>query len=448
MNSSTDSKDPARQVRIHYAWIILIGCCFMEAGSLGGVFDAAGVFFVPVCTDLGFPRAELALYLTFFSLLTIVGMPLVGRWLPKYNINFLLTTMMTLILLAMAAMAFYTEVWQWWISGAVYGFCGSFIFVMPAPIMINNWFQKRRGLALGIGMSCSGIGGAVLSPTFAAIIEAVGWRNGYLLAALIIAVMVLPFTIFVFKFKPADVGLRPYGWSKEDERIVEELREENKKVPGVPAKAALWTTPFACLFLFAGLIPFCGAFNAQLPAHMTQVGFDPIVASTILTAVMLGNVVEKLIVGYLNDRIGVQFTVNIQHAAVALGLLGLIFAGNNLLLIYISAFLFGAQNSLVSVSTPLIIRQLFGNKDFVKLFAWAKVGNGLIGAIWPFLIAFFYDQAGSYIPAFWFGVGVMAASFIAIRTAYARRTKLQWHDLPENREEARKIRFSSKASTL
>ena len=35
--------------RFHYAWLILIGCCFMQAGGLGAILDAAGVFFVPVC---------------------------------------------------------------------------------------------------------------------------------------------------------------------------------------------------------------------------------------------------------------------------------------------------------------------------------------------------------------------------------------------------------------
>lgn len=437
-----------RKPRIHYAWWILIGCCFLEAGSLGGVLDAAGVFFVPVCNDLGFLRSELSMYLTVYSLATVISMPFVGRWLPKFNINILLTVTMSLVVLAMAAMSFYSESWQWWISGAVLGLAGAFIFVMPAPILINNWFKKKRGLAIGIGMSFSGIGGAILSPVFAAIIQAIGWRNGYLVAAAIVAVLVLPFTLFVFKYKPEDKGLKPYGWSEEDEELERTLKGEKKTMPGVPASKALKTIPFVCMFLFAGLIAYFGGFNAHLPGHGVAVGLDPVTAATIVTAVMFGNVVEKIVVGILNDRVGVQFTVNLQLAMVFCGFVGLIFSGGNLVLIYISAFLFGAQNSLVSVSTPLIIKQLFGAKDFVKVFAYARVGTGIIGALGPATVGIFFDVSGSYTWAFILGIGIVIAGFIVTRLAYAKKKTLEWEDLPDDPKEADQIRNSRIASML
>ena len=116
--------------RVHYAWLILIGCCFMQAGGLGAVLDAAGVFFVPVCDSLGFSRSEISLYLTFYFIATVFAMPLVGRWITRFNINRLLSVSFLLVIAAVAAMGFYTEPWQWWVSGIVFGLAGSFIFVM------------------------------------------------------------------------------------------------------------------------------------------------------------------------------------------------------------------------------------------------------------------------------------------------------------------------------
>ena len=435
-----------KKPRIHYAWWILIGCCFLEAGGLGGMFDAAGVFFVPVCSDLNFTRSEFALYLTINMLVSVLVMPLVGKWLPKFNIRIILTVAYICLLLAMGAMAFYSEPWHWWLSGVVIGIAGSFIFIMPAPILINNWFKKRRGLALGIGMSFSGIGGAILSPVFASIIEAIGWRGGYLSAAVILGVLVLPWTIFVFRYKPEDMGLKPYGWSEEDERLTNKIASENKTVPGVSASKALRTIPFVCLFLFGGLIAYFSGFNAHLPGFAVSLGFSPILASTILTAVMLGNVTEKLLMGWLNDKIGVQFTVNIQLLMVFLGFAGFIFAGNNLIILYISAFLFGAQNSLVAVSTPLIIRQIFGNKDFVLIFAYVRVGTGLIGSLGPLTVGGLFDVTGSFTTSFLVGMGIVVLGFIVVRIAYALRPGLKWEDLPDDPEEARKIREAKGAS--
>lgn len=84
----------------------------MQAGCLGAVLDACGVFFVPVCEDLGFARSEISLYLTFYFIATIFAMPIVGKWVSKYNINRVLSIAFILVVAAVAAMGFYSEPWQ------------------------------------------------------------------------------------------------------------------------------------------------------------------------------------------------------------------------------------------------------------------------------------------------------------------------------------------------
>lgn len=414
--------------RFHYAWLILIGCSFMQAGGLGAVLDAAGVFFVPVCDDLGFSRSEISLYITFYLISTIFAMPVVGKWITKYNLNRLLSAAFTLTVAAVAAMGLYSEPWQWWISGIVFGLAGSFIFVVPTPIIIGNWFHSHKGLALGVSMSFSGIGAAILSPVFTLLIQSFGWREAYFLAALIMAILVLPWTMFVLKLYPKDVGWKPYGWSEEDERESVLRAGRASKQAGVPLSRALKTIPFLCMFLFAGLIAYFGGFNSHLPGFAQSIGFSAMVGSSLLTAVMVGNVVEKLIVGWLNDRIGVRYTVNIQLGMVALGLTGLIFAGDNLALIYLSVFLFGAQNSLVSVSTPLIIRDIFGERDFPAIFTYARIGTGAIGCLGPVTVAGIFDVTGSFYPAFAVGLVVVFLGFLASHIAYIFKDKLYWID--------------------
>lgn len=418
----------ASKFRVHYAWWILIGCCFMQAGGLGAVLDAAGVFFVPVCNDLGFSRSEMALYLSFYFIATVFAMPIVGKWITKYNINRLLSAAFTLVVAAVAAMGFYSEPWQWWISGVVFGLAGSFIFVVPTPILIGNWFDSHKGLALGVAMAFSGIGGAVLSPVFTLFIEMLGWREAYLFSSVVMAALVLPWTLFVFKLRPEEVGLKPYGWKGESECDKESWESGRKVIPGVPLSKAIKTIPFACMFLFAGLIAYFAGFNSHLPGFAQSIGFSAMVGSSLLTAVMIGNVVEKLLVGWLNDRVGVQFTVNIQLVMVAFGFLGFILAGDNLILLYASAFLFGAQNSLVSVSTPLLIRQLFGERDFPAIFTYARIGTGVIGCLGPVTVAGVFDVTGSFIPAFALGIAITFLGFLVVRLAYLFRPKLCWLD--------------------
>ena len=113
-------------------------------------------------------------------------------------------------------------------------------------------------------------------------------------------------------------------------------------------------------------------------------------------------------------------------AMVACGFVGFMFSGDNLVLLYASAFLFGAQNSLVSVSTPLLIRQLFGERDFPAIFTYARIGTGVIGRLGPVTVAGIFDVTGSFVPAFGLGIAITALGFLSVRLAYRLRGKLAW----------------------
>ena len=427
------------------AIIVLIGVCFMQAGGLGAILDAAGVFFVPVCEDLGFARAEIAFYLTCYLLGTIVAMPFVGNWISRMNINKLLTFMFTLVVIAVGMCSIYNEPWQWWISGVVYGTAGSFIFVIPGPILITNWFDSHRGIAMGVSMSFSGIDGAILSPVFTAIIQAMGWRTAYVIAAIIMAAMVLPWTAFVFKLHPEDIGLVPYGADPE-KKAAQAESGERPSFSGVPARSALKTVPFWAMFCVAGFVAYFAGFNSHLPGYAQSIGFDAMFGATLVTATMVGNVVEKLIIGWLNDKIGVQLTVYSQLVMVASGLFLLTVVGNNAILMYLSCFLFGAQNSIYSVSIPLLTRMLFGERDFPKLFAWTKIGTGVIGCVGPTSIALVYDVTGSFVGAFYIGVGVAILAAIAVTLAIRFRHTLTWVDEEGNEVEKADYRHGVSAS--
>ena len=233
----------------------------------------------------------------------------------------------------------------------------------------------------------------------------------------------------MFKLRPEDMGLRPYGWTEEDERAELSREKKHLALPGVPLEKALKTVPFVCMFLFAGLIAYFAGFNSHLPGFAQSVGHSALVGSSLLTAVMIGNVVEKLFVGWLNDKVGVQLTVNIQLAMVALGFIGFIFSGGNLVMLYISAFLFGAQNSLVSVSTPLLIRQIFGERRFPGHLHLRPYRHGCHRVLRPGDSGGHLRRDGQLHPCASSSVSASRRSaFITTRLAYVYRRRLHWVD--------------------
>lgn len=371
--------------------------------------NSAGVFFVPVCNDLGFSQGEISKYLTLYSWSTCVGMLLVARFFPRIDVRVSMSICTAAVAIALGAMCVYTQLWQWYASGIVFGLAGSFLFVVPTPILIGNWFDKHEGIAVGVAMAFSGIGAAAFSPLLTWLISEVGWRSTYLIAGIAMAIMILPWTIFVFRFSPQRMGLEPYGYDKEKAS----LKDESKQLPGVPLKKALPTLSFVALFLFAGLCSFYGAYNSQLPNFAVNIGETAMFGATLISVSMAGNVVSKIVSGFLIDAIGAAFATIIQLVIVAASMLGFALLREPIML-YIAAFAFGFQNSLVSVSTPMLIKSSFGSRSYTEIFAFVRLGTGILGGIGITAVAMSYDAFGDYTFAFFMGFVVSLAGIVCV----------------------------------
>ena len=411
---------------LHYAWLVFAGCCCLMAGGLGAVLNSSGIFLVPIAEELGFTRGELALYLSFYMIAMVFASPIVGNLLPRANIRILMTCMFILVCLAEGLMSVYTQLWQWYASGIVFGLCGTFCFILPTPLMIGNWFNKRRGLVLGIAMSFSGIGTAIWSPLFTFLIQNFGWRITYVLVACIMAVLVLPWTMFVFRYRPSDMGLQPYG-VKTDEAIprTDKGTTDPKFLSGVPVKAAVFSTPFACIFLLCGLDEFYGGFGNQIPGFANSIGETAAFGATLLSIMSIGNIAIKICVGWLVDKIGVPRTVVIQLCACLIACLMFAFF-REIWTLYFAAFLLGVQNSVVTVAEPLLVRHFFGEKNYAQLYSYCRVAGGIMGAFGIPAVAFIYDLSGGYELAFI--IGAFLAVFLALLTILASFFKkhLKW----------------------
>ena len=283
-----------RSRRLHPAWLILIACCFLQAGGMGTINNAAGIMVPAVLGDLQFSQGSFMLYFTIQGLCMTAALPVAGKLLPKVSMRVLVSVGMVAAALAFASMGQFNAVWQWYVAGAVLGVAAAFAFLLPAPVMIGNWFKKKAGLAMGIAMACSGIGGAVMNPLGGALIQSLGWRPTYAVLALIAAVLVLPFSLLVMKFKPADPR-DAYGADEVEDTPASSGAET---ASGVSAARAVRSLAFACVFLVAGFLSLESAFLQLMPTYAGTVGLAA-VAAFLPSIAMISNIVGKLVLGWL-----------------------------------------------------------------------------------------------------------------------------------------------------
>ena len=402
---------------IHYAWRIMIGCCFLQAGALGAIMNSGGIFFVPICNDLGLDRGAIALYLTFYFIATTFTYPFVAKFLPKWDFRKFLTGCFLILAAVEAATGFFTELWQWYVGGVILGIAGALVFVVASTVLIENWFVEKRGTALGIAMCGSGIGGVVFPILGNYLIETIGWRMAYPAIAVIICILVLPWTMFVFRLHPSDLGLEPYGAEKAKEM---EAAAANEK--GMPAKKAIFTLAFVCIFLYAGIEALFSGYNNHLPGFAESIGYSAAFGASILSLAQLGYTVATLVMGWVTDKIGVAASTYITLGITALSLLGFSFFQDEIPLI-ISAFVFGMNSVIITISVPTLISDIFGKKHFAEILPYSRM-SGIIGCFGAAAIGACFDITGSYVGSFLAGVGILAACAILVGIALSQKKKL------------------------
>ena len=417
---------------IFYGWWIVVGCCFLQACCLGLMMNSAGIFYTPVTEDLGIGLGPLAMYVTVYFFVTPFTYPFVARILPKYNINVVLSIAVVICCVAMALMSTYTSVWQWYFSGVLYGIGGAFVFVVAATVLIENWFDKKRGLALGITQCCSGLGGAVFPIVGTMLINQIGWRSTYLLLAVVAAILVLPWTLFVFKFKPEDKGLKPYGYE-------EKKTDEGSLVavyPGVPAKKAIFTLAFWALFLYGGVEALMSGYNTHLPGFSVAIGLGDMFGSEMLALAQIGYVVATIGIGWLTDRIGVVVPSFITLAITALSLLGFAVLRDQLPLA-VCAFFFGTNSVIITISMATLVADIFGRKDYAKILSYLRM-SGCIAAFGSSAIGFVYDATGQFDISFYAGVVIIALCAVLVGIAVSQKKKIHqklWVETDEGSSE-------------
>lgn len=404
--------------KFHYAFVIMGCCCLVQAFGMGLILNCGSLFYVPVCEDLGFLRSEIATYMTGYFIGTTIVTPLAGKLLTKYDMRAVMAVAIAVLSGSVMAMSTYTMVWQWQVSGFLVGAAGSCIFVLPSASLIGNWFVKRRGFVYGVVMACSGVSSAVFSQVISSIIHASGWRSAYLFVGIASLAVILPCSLLVRK-KPTDLGIAPYGYTDDGQEGLPVMQ-------GVSVKVAVVSLAFWCLFAFAGIASLVhGGIEQHMPGYIESIGFTASFAALIVSAQSIGSVIDKLVMGWLNDRIGVRKTTIVELVVIVAGIAGFVWFKNPALLV-LSTVLFGVQDSLMSVSLPLLIRDLFGSRNYTQIHAWIRTGVGLFGSFSGVLVGGVYDMTGTFVPAFLVLASACLVAVGCVIVAYRMRGRLSW----------------------
>ncbi len=377
-----------KQTKYGYHWLIVIVCCGFSAATLGLISNSNGVFFKPMADSLGVGIGSITLFVTIANLVQAVTCPLVAWLLNKWDIRVLCSSFILLTLLALTLIAFTPNLYILYISAVMLGVGITGFCVIPINVLLNNWFKEKLGLVVGITFSFSGIAGAIFNPIFNNLIEVWGWRYTYLFMMIIIAIISLPGALLI-RNKPSDLNLKPYGDAK-----TAPITEKEK---GAPSGLSLVTPIFIILILFGVLLNGIIGFGSHVPTYAVVLGLSSAVGASMMSLSMVSNVISKLILGYLNDHLGIIKSLLIYAVFVILGVLGLNYlslAPN--ILQYLAPLGFGMVYAISTVGIPLLTKKLIGEKNFSISYSYINTFAMIVNAVMLSLNGFLYDLTGTY----------------------------------------------------
>jgi len=302
-------------------------------------------------------------------------------------------------------------------SGSIvqfYGFCVLMGFAIqgvgPIPYgsMISHWFDRRRGLALGLTMLGIGLGAVIIPSLAQTLIARFGWNTAYSILGASVLLICWPILGYFLKEKPQHLGLLPDGASSEAERG-EGVRQ------GLTAREAWKSADFwlmLCAFtLVSASVQGCVVHIApmlndrHLGARSAALG-----SSLIGAGVMIGRVG----IGYLLDRASAARLASILFAASAAGI-ALLLLGNSVGA-FAGVFLVGLGLGAEIDLMPYLTSRYFGLLNFGKVYSSLFAAFTLAGALGPLIMGAGFDRTGSYRdPLIVFLVAVVVAAILMTR---------------------------------
>lgn len=395
---------PDRKPLFFYGWIIvLIG--FITLGVAFGVWYSYSVFIIAVIKEFGWSRAAASSIFSIFIFAQALMNLVTGYLQDRYGPRIVIPAGALVLATSLGLTSLCQNLWQFALFYGLFAGMGvSLIGFASHAAFIPKWFERKRGLAVGITMAGIGFGMLLLIPLAESGISHFGWRTTYLYMAGLILLMVVPLNLIFARRSPQDIGLKPDGDAGE---AVATTTRATFQVKVIDASWAgqQWTLAKAMRtnrFWFLALAFFFLAFAYQgtllhSVSAMVDDGLDRETAAYFFGVLGIAGSVGKILMGYLSDIFGRERVNTLGVGLAIVGILCLMhvsIAPSILPLLF--ALMFGLGYGAAAPLLPSLSADIFQGSSFGLIFAMIAIGGGAGGAAGSFMAGLLYDISGTY----------------------------------------------------
>jgi len=316
--------------------------------------------------------------------------------------------------------------WQLFITYSLLLSIGTGAIYVATMSTISRWFDKKRGFALGIASSGSGLGTIIMAPFATYLISNFGWRMAYMVMGLIAWLILIPLSRLLRK-DPYEIGALPDGVrsdSKETGKQKSRNEEGSNQSASLPLPQVYRTSSF-WFFWFIWLLYSFSLYLilTHIVPHATDIGISATEAAAVLSLIGGANIAGRVLMGRVSDRIGRKITAIICSLLQAGAIVWLLWS-HDLWMLYLFALVYGFSYGGLTPPMTALIGETFGLRNIGVILGLLEIGFGIGSAVGPIAGGFIFDISNSYSMAFLIGAVVMLAAtlLIALIRRKANRT--------------------------
>jgi sugar phosphate permease len=404
--------------RLYYGWVIAIGCAVLMFVGVGVGYYGLAVYVSPLKEEQGWSTTAISGATGLYFSLGGLTAAIIGAYIDRNGPFRFMVAGIIANAVAASAIGFVDELWQLYVVYAVMAVAFGISSGVAVNAIMTRWFVHRRALAMSVSSTGVSVGGVVLSPVIASLVD----HGGIALAAPVTGVLVLivglPVVLFMLAWDPRQLGLKPDGIDFVPPAHDRPMLSDEVQLRAWQRSEVIRTPAFWAL-----LIAFLMVLMAQTGYVIHQISFleermgSRSEAAFALSLTALGSIIARLIVGIFADAIDKRWLTVGLFVTQATAILLIVYF-ENIALTWVLTLVFGFTIGNVYMMQSLMVGEFFGIVSFGAVFGLISFAGQVGSGGGPFMVGVLEDATGGYTVAF--TVTAIVTYLAAIVVLFAR----------------------------